>query len=167
MQGREETGHVARMKRQHPLFRNIATLLSVAVVSALLLGIGLSMTRLTHDSPTTATPTVSEIVASNGADRWVGDTQTTVLSFDFPSKDTQAVRVSPLFAHYYSSHHGAGNLGAPITPAFPTDQGWLQFFRSGALFLTTAQQGQGEDLVEVNCTRQLPPPMLRTPVPTR
>ncbi len=131
------------MKRQHPIFRNIATLLSVAVVSALLSDIGLSITRLMHDSPTTATPTVSQTVASNGADRWVGDTQTTVPSFDFSSKDTQAVRVSPLFAHYYSSHHGASNLGAPITPAFPTDQGWLQFFRSGALFLTTAQQGQG------------------------
>jgi hypothetical protein len=79
-------------------------------------------------------------VIINGADLWVGDTQTTAASFDFSSSGRQTISVSPLFASYYTGHNGAGNLGAPVTLAFPTTQGWTQFFNSGALFLPAAQR---------------------------
>lgn len=79
--------------------------------------------------------------ASNGANQWVGESKVTAPDFDFSVPEAQALSVSPLFERYTQSHGGAINLGAPLTAAFPTDQGWLQFFASGALLLPVSQQG--------------------------
>lgn len=79
--------------------------------------------------------------ASNGANQWVGESKVTAPDFDFSVPEAQALSVSPLFERYTRSHGGAINLGAPLTAAFPTDQGWLQFFASGALLLPVSQQG--------------------------
>jgi beta-lactamase class A len=76
-------------------------------------------------------------VATNGADLWETDTTITQPRFDFSSVSTgaQKASVSPLFEHYYSSHHGLVNLGPAVTAAFPTHWGWIQFFESDALLL--------------------------------
>ncbi len=83
-----------------------------------------------------------ETVAMNGADLWDDDTTATAPSFDFSlaNTGTRGIEISPLFEGYYASHHGILNLGAPITVAFPTDQGWMQFFESDALLLPTWAQ---------------------------
>jgi beta-lactamase class A len=79
----------------------------------------------------------------NGADLWDADAATTAPSFDFapPAPGTGRVGVSSLFEAYYVSHHGALDLGSPVTVAFPTDQGWIQFFGSDALLLPAVQPG--------------------------
>ncbi|GHO69973.1 hypothetical protein KSC_088650 [Ktedonobacter sp. SOSP1-52] len=79
--------------------------------------------------------------ASNGANQWVGESKVTAPDFDFSVPEAQALSVSPLFERYTQSHGGTINLGAPLTAAFPTDQGWLQFFASSALLLPVSQQG--------------------------
>ena len=100
-------------------------------------------TRLGHSSPVVSA--ASNTVIINGADRWIGDAQTTTSTFDFSTPDASTVSVSPLFTSYYSTHNGASNLGAPVTLAFPTDQGWIQFFQTDALFLPAAQRGHVYD----------------------
>lgn len=89
-------------------------------------------------------PGAPETVPINGAGRWVGDTTITPPRFDFSlsSTDAQKIGISPLFVAYYTTHHGSLNLGAPITVAFPTRQGWMQFFEFDALLLPTAPEQQ-------------------------
>lgn len=130
----------ARKRGQKHLFvlRYVVILLLALIVGAVLFYADLPTTQLGHGFP--AVPETSNTVVTNGADLWTGDTQTTPASFDFSSPGTQTISVSPLFAPYYSSHNGASNLGAPVTLAFPTAQGWMQFFNSGALFLPAAQR---------------------------
>ncbi len=84
-------------------------------------------------------PVTSKTVALNGTDCWDVDTTVTAPDFDFSSQDTKTLSVSPLFERYYHSHDIATSLGSPLTVAFPTDQGWIQFFSSGALLLPTDQ----------------------------
>jgi beta-lactamase class A len=82
---------------------------------------------------------------------WDGDTQTTApISEDFQPGSTP-LEVSPLFAAAYRKQNGATSLGVPLTAAFPTGQGWIQFFASGALLLPTTQTKHAldpEDLQE-------------------
>lgn len=96
-------------------------------------------------------PAAPETVTMNGADLWDADTTTTPPSFDFSLAGTATVGigVSPLFEEYYASHHGTLNLGAPITVAFPTDRGWIQFFGSDALLLPAAQPNQRFDKEDI------------------
>lgn len=79
--------------------------------------------------------------ATNGAQQWNGDTKITppIMNFSPPSGTT--LSVSPLFASTYQRYStSTGNsLGAPITVAFPTAYGWLQFFTSGALLFPLTQ----------------------------
>src|SRR5437879_8877066 len=79
--------------------------------------------------------------ASNGANQWVGESKVTAPDFDFSVPEAQALSVSPLFERYTQSHGGTINLGAPLTTAFPTDQGCLHFFASGGLLLPLSQRG--------------------------
>ena len=123
--------------------RYVVILLLVLIAGTVLFYFGLPGTRLGHSSP--FAPATSSTVITNGADRWVGDTQTTASTFDFSTPEASTVSVSPLFTSYYSTHNGASNLGAPLTLAFPTDQGWIQFFRTGALLLPAAQRIHGHD----------------------
>ncbi|HCI78910.1 MAG TPA: class A beta-lactamase [Ktedonobacter sp.] len=71
--------------------------------------------------------------ASNGTSQWDEDTQVTAPTFDFPQSVSQSLSISSTFAPYYTAHSGTQSLGVPITAAFPTNQGWIQFFQWGAL----------------------------------
>jgi beta-lactamase class A len=79
-------------------------------------------------------------VATNGADQWDNDDMVTAPIANFSPLSSNTLSVSPLFARAYqiygTSHN---NLGAPITAAFPTTDGWLQFFANGALLLPSTQ----------------------------
>lgn len=77
---------------------------------------------------------------SNGANQWVGESNVTAPDVDFMVPEPQAVSVSPLLEQYTQSRGGTTSLGDPLTAAFPTDQGWVQFFTSGALLLPVSQQ---------------------------
>ncbi|GHO45050.1 hypothetical protein KSX_32130 [Ktedonospora formicarum] len=77
---------------------------------------------------------------SNGANQWVGKSNVTTPNVDFPVSEAQQVGVSPLFERYTQNHGGTASLGSPLTAAFPTDQGWMQFFTSGALLQPARQQ---------------------------
>ncbi len=133
--------HSAREKRQQPFYflRYIIIFFLVLVAGAVLLYADIPITQSGHSSP--LTPKVNNFVITNGADLWIGDAQTTTPSSNFSFSGTQMISVSPLFTSYYNSHNGASVMGTPITQAFPTEQGWIQFFTSGALFLPAAQRG--------------------------
>jgi len=111
--------------------------LLVIIVGHTLMYSDLIITRW-HGLP--GTPAASTTVAINGANHWVGDRKVTAPAFDFSAPGSQEVNISPLFERYYNSHGGVTSLGSPVTPAFPTGQGWIQFFASGALLLPAAQQ---------------------------
>lgn len=87
-----------------------------------------------------AAPVKLRTVALNGADRWEGDTTTTVPNFDFSKPGAGTLDVAALFQDYYSGHQGSTSLGTPLTVAFPTEEGWIQFFSWGALLLPSVQQ---------------------------
>ncbi len=91
------------------------------------------------------TSATSITVATNGATRWVDDRQVTASVFDFSPPATQKMSVSPLFEDYYNTHNGTTGLGAPLTVAFPINQGWIQFFESDALLFPTVQQDPGNN----------------------
>lgn len=78
---------------------------------------------------------VSQTIVTNGADRWDGDTMVTAPTSAFAPPVAQ-IDVSALFKHYYQQH--ATSLGKTETDAFPIDQGWIQFFASGALLMPAA-----------------------------
>src|SRR5215472_14375656 len=40
-------------------------------------------------------------IATNGANRWIGDRTITAPTFDFSPSDNNVVSISPLFEHYY------------------------------------------------------------------
>src|SRR5690349_17774418 len=75
-------------------------------------------------------------VATNGADQWDNDDMVTEPITNFSSLSSNTLSVSPLFTRAYQIYGTSHNsLGAPITTAFPTTDGWLQFFANGALLL--------------------------------
>ncbi|HKV84184.1 MAG TPA: serine hydrolase [Ktedonobacterales bacterium] len=73
--------------------------------------------------------------ASSG---WLAGTQTHAASFAFAAPAPNQGAVDPVFQAYYAAAGGAQQLGAAITSAFPTSDGWLQFFSAGALLLPKA-----------------------------
>ncbi|GAC1400809.1 MAG: hypothetical protein NVSMB49_13810 [Ktedonobacteraceae bacterium] len=79
-------------------------------------------------------------LVTNGADQWNNDTQTTPLVSSLSLLGAKHFDVSPLFSIYYQHRGTRNSLGNPLTPAFPIDHGWLQFFEAGALFLPVQQQ---------------------------
>src|SRR5579885_3619444 len=76
-----------------------------------------------------------QVVATNGADRWANDTNTTLARIPFSTPETVQIAVDRAFTSYYQAHAGAALLGAPLTPAFPIAQGWMQIFAANALLL--------------------------------
>lgn len=70
--------------------------------------------------------------APNG---WLAGTQTHAASFAFTAPAANQGVVDPVFQAYYAAAGGKQQLGAAITAAFPTADGWLQFFSSGALLM--------------------------------
>ena len=92
--------------------------------------------QLHHSNPR---PAVSKTIASNGADNWDDDNEVTAPGPDFSLSGSHKIGVATIFERYYNSHSGSKSLGVPVTVAFPTGQGWLQFFESGALFISANQ----------------------------
>ncbi len=76
-----------------------------------------------------------QTLVSTDVTRWLDDTTTHQPLMSFAPG--QSLRVDPAFAAYYSAHAGETLLGTPLTPAFPMDDGMIQFFRAGALLLPT------------------------------
>ncbi|MFL5586218.1 MAG: hypothetical protein ACJ8DI_01015, partial [Ktedonobacteraceae bacterium] len=134
MQELKEVRRPAGLRWPQSLFasRNTLIVFLVIIVGPTLFYSDLIITRW-HGLP--GTPAASTTVAINGANHWVGDRKVTVPAFDFSAPGSQKVNTSPLFERYYHSHSGVTSLGAPVTPAIPTEQGWIQFFASGALLL--------------------------------
>jgi beta-lactamase class A len=69
---------------------------------------------------------------------WSNDTRTTPRGFDAFAHATPSYAVDSRFAAYYQSHAGANLLGQPLTQAYPTAVGVVQFFAAGALLLPTS-----------------------------
>ncbi|HZO72189.1 MAG TPA: serine hydrolase [Ktedonobacteraceae bacterium] len=124
-----------KRKRSFILLKGVivACTLLTTVGAATLLSSDLAFTKLVQ--PSLNTFLTKATLATNGADRWADDSDITLPTFDFSASETDAASISPLFESYYQSHDGANNLGTPLTVAFPTVYGWLQFFGSGALLL--------------------------------
>ncbi|MFL5592273.1 MAG: serine hydrolase [Ktedonobacteraceae bacterium] len=139
MQELKEVRRPAGLRWPQSLFvsRNTLIVFLVIIVGPTLFYSDLIITRW-HGLP--GTPAACTSVGFNGANHWVGDRKVTAPAFDFSAPASQEVNTSPLFERYYHSHSGVTSLGAPVTPAIPTEQGWIQFFASGALLLPTAQQ---------------------------
>jgi hypothetical protein len=133
MREQQGTEQQVQINRLLSLFisKNFLILLAVFVVGAMLLSSGLALSRQ-WQSPIP----VSTI---NGASTWSGDSEITEPTFPFSSSVPQKITVSPLFNHFYATHSGSKSLGLPLTVAFPTSQGWIQFFVSGALLLPVQQ----------------------------
>lgn len=140
MQARKEAEPSMLLKQQRSFFLSghVIMLFMLILVSVTLLSSDFALTRWWSSLP--ATPSPQKTVAINGADLWNGDRKVTPPTFDFSPPDTQSVQVSPLFQRYYSRYSGLISLGSPLTAAFPTREGWIQFFRSAALLLPAVQQ---------------------------
>ncbi len=143
MQEQQEKGQQVPVKRLRPLFisKSFFVLLIIFIVGAVLLSSGLAFSRQ-RTIPVSAIH--NETLAFNGANAWSSDGKITQPIFPFSSTASQKISVSQLFNHYYAVHSGMESLGVPLTVAFPTDQGWIQFFASGALLLP-AQQSENSD----------------------
>ena len=78
--------------------------------------------------------------ATNGAQQWNGNAKVTLPIMKFAPPTGATLGVSPLFASTYQRYKTAtaNSLGVPVTVAFPTAYGWLQFFTAGALLLPAA-----------------------------
>ena len=140
-----EIGQPAVITRPRFLFlpRNIALLFLAIIVGSALMYAGFTVvSRL----PRMAAPGASQTIVLNGVTRWQNDNKSTAPTFDFSSSGTamQDIATSPLFANYYTSHHGISSLGTAVTVAFSTNQGWIQFFEYGALLLPPSQSNHSK-----------------------
>ena len=126
--------------------RQIQYNLRVTITAAVLIVIVLSIVFVKIGYPglqrSLAYTAAEKTIAINGAGRWFDDEQVTVPIAAFTTPDIKTIRVAPPFAQYYQSHGGIKSLGNPITTAFSTGQGWVQFFDTEALFVPAAGQGQ-------------------------
>lgn len=133
------------VERKRHLFIFVSLPLLVALVSSTLLFSGaITHSKAAHvegkQSQQSVHGTMTSSVqtqAMNGANQWDEDTQVTTPTFDFPQTASQTFSISSLFLPYYTAHSGVQSLGVPITAAFPTSQGWIQFFQWGALLSPT------------------------------
>ena len=81
-------------------------------------------------------------VATDGVERWSSDARVTAPVFNLTAFNPGLLSVDPLFASAYQVYGpvATNTLGAPITAAFPSTHGWLQFFVNGALLLPSTGQ---------------------------
>ena len=162
----------AKIKRPTSLFVLKGVMIIQVIVAiiggTILLKSDLPLAGWLHHVPTSLL--TNKTLAINGTSRWDGDVQATVPTFPFSFPTVQTVSLSPLFSPYYQDHDGANSLGNPLTVAFPTDNGWLQFFASGALLLPAIEQKHGLDTEDTfaelidNGTRDLETGVVRLPL---
>lgn len=137
----QERSKKAKRTRIKPLSPKSTLILMALLVFSTLLCIGLTSSSLSAQQ--------GSVVAVSRRERWESDGKVTVPDFAFSLASSQALKVSPLFEGYYQKHNGGANLGVPVTAAFPTNRGWLQFYSLGALFLPDKQQGDLADAKDV------------------
>ncbi|MGE5333737.1 MAG: serine hydrolase [Nitrososphaerota archaeon] len=70
-----------------------------------------------------------------GSFPWSSATRTTAPSAQYAVFAQQHNPVDPAFQAYYARENGQVLLGNALTPAYPTQLGWLQIFANGALIL--------------------------------
>ena len=135
--------------------KNVVTVCMLIVIVVGIVVMPASSTRASQQQPILSQVAPEKTIATNGASQWDDDNEITMPASTFSPPTSQEIDVSPLFARYYQDHNGINMLGEPLTAAFPTAQGWLQFFASGALLLpalentsTGAAGGQLADMVE-------------------
>lgn len=116
----------------------IMCVLGGVVVSTLLISSRSLFTTRLHLLPDRM---IANTIASNGADQWDDDETVTPPASTFSLQINKKINVSSLFNQYYQRYGAAENLGEPMTEAFPVNQGYIQFFKSGALLLPAALQG--------------------------
>jgi beta-lactamase class A len=132
---------LARLKRRRSYFRSSQAIMPFVLITVSVTLSSSSDLALARWGPRLPAPLdARKTVAINGADRWNDDGKVTAAPFDFSPPDTQPMQVSPLFENYYSRHSGTSSLGSPLTAAFPTALGWIQFFGSVALLLPAVRQ---------------------------
>lgn len=126
-------------RRRYPLRLVLVPLLLIVLLSGALLYSGVikhsKAAHVSHSQGQKGTMAMAGMQTQviNGSSLWNEDTQVTAPTFDFPQSVPQAPGISPTFMPYYTTHSGGQSLGVPITAAFPTSQGWIQFFQWGAL----------------------------------
>ncbi len=116
----------------------VAGALTVLWILPLLLANTVVDTRARQLTLPKAQADVRPTPAAQGA--WAGITQTTDVSYALPSLAGRPLEVDPRFKDYYRQHNGAAALGAPLTPAYPIQEGLVQFFSSGALLAPSGEQ---------------------------
>ncbi len=133
-----QTGWKRTTGRTSHSFFLLTTLAIIMAIAALLINTYV-ISPLQHPaSPQVDQPKTPETIATNGAQRWVGNNQITPPIQTFSTSHITTLNVSPLFARAYQKYALSttiNSLGKPLTVAFPTTYGWLQFFTSGALLL--------------------------------
>jgi len=139
MQKRKGTRRPEAFTQRQSLFGSkiILIILLLMIAGGALLYSDSVISRQLHNP--TPRPAVSKTIASNGADNWDDDNEVTTADLDFSLPGAHKISVSTTFERYYNSHSGSKSLGVPVTVAFPTGQGWIQFFESGALFIPATQ----------------------------
>ncbi len=122
------------------------SMLSIIALMTILISAALINTSFfSYGNPPAGLQVRARTISNNGADQWEDDRNTTPADGAFSPPPSKDINISSLFAAYYQSHEVAESLGNPVTVAFPSSQGWLQFFRSGALLLPTAQPEVTQD----------------------
>ncbi len=130
----------AGYKGWHTSVTTKVLLFTLAALFLILGTVGIASTSAFGKVHHTDSSTIQQTLITNGAARWNNDAHVTPLAALPVLADQNQLAVSPLFTSYYQQHGIADSLGKPLTVAFPTDQGWLQFFEAGVLFFPTPRQ---------------------------
>ena len=139
---------VARHLNEHHAQRRLVLSVGAGVCAALsfllpLLTVGTVTSAHSHMYRTGSLLSVHGMPPIGYSDTWAHDTTVTLPTAQDATPASQHYSVDAAFASYYTSHAGAVQLGAAITPAFPGQPGVLQFFQSGALLLPTSDAAPG------------------------
>ena len=129
-----------KKERSHPFASHVVIIMTMGgiIASAILISSSLALAGRQYLDSSISTPV--KTIATNGSDQWDDDEIITTPVSTFSLAAIRKGGVSPLFKQYYQSHSTTQSLGKPITVAFPTNLGWMQFFEAGALLLPTTQQ---------------------------
>lgn len=157
MPGRKTT-HPPRRTRSATLSRAVGgrrLFLYGGLLLVLLSGSAWAMFRLIDNKGTIDWQHANvQLLASTDVTRWLNDTTTHQPLMTFAP--ARPIGVDPAFDAYYSAHAGETLLGTPLTPAFPIDDGMIQFFRSGALLLPTGHVNASSTALAESVTQFLP-----------
>lgn len=133
-----DTAH--RAGAAHPTLRRALT---VSLITALwLLPIIGAIEWVTSRNGPPARPPAA-VSSPSAAQLLARQTRTITPRFAFSTAGSHPYAIDARFAAYYAAHGGAALLGQPITLAYSTTSGWVQFFTSGALLLPSPDQTAG------------------------